>query len=210
MRFLTTDKPIKIGPLRFIPSPEYREIVSWEPTVPAAGESVITATPAPPEPSLDFTGGGNNRERKTMYRSSKRFYFSASHMQPYPSREAKESHLHGHDYTVEIVRQCSDVVPEFGDKLAMVKEWIAINLDRAHICTSEAEAQFIEEAVGKIHEANSKPMEVSIKPRTFVLGEPPTTENLARCIYDRFNLVYPDIEVVRVATAGEEWGEYRP
>jgi 6-pyruvoyltetrahydropterin/6-carboxytetrahydropterin synthase len=121
-----------------------------------------------------------------MYRVSKRFGFSASHILHGLGEDHPCSRLHGHNYEVEVVAEASEVdhrgfVVDFHE-LDDVKRWIDETLDHRHL--------------------------------NDVLDGQPSAEALARFVHEwaRKNLpphVAERISAVRVWETPRAWAEYR-
>lgn len=121
-----------------------------------------------------------------MYRVSKRFGFSASHILHDLGENHPCSRLHGHNYEVEVVAEAVELdhrgfVVDFHE-LDDVKRWINETLDHRHL--------------------------------NDVLDGQPSAEALARFVYDwcRKNLPPPvaeRISAVRMWETPRAWAEYR-
>jgi 6-pyruvoyltetrahydropterin/6-carboxytetrahydropterin synthase len=118
-----------------------------------------------------------------MYRVSKRFHFSASHV----LKGLPEGHpcgrVHGHNYVVEVVLESTalnDVgfVRDYGE-LKTVKDFIDTRWDHRHLNDD-------------------------------MRGTNPTAENMARRLFETFIHVWPELAAIKVSETPKTWAEYRP
>jgi 6-pyruvoyltetrahydropterin/6-carboxytetrahydropterin synthase len=106
-----------------------------------------------------------------MYKISKQFSFSASHLLDGLCEEHPCSRLHGHNYVVTLHLQ-SEKLDEYGfikdyRDLKPVKEYINKELDHSHL--------------------------------NDLLPFHPTAENIARFLYDKFKSDFPELYAVEVS-----------
>jgi 6-pyruvoyltetrahydropterin/6-carboxytetrahydropterin synthase len=120
-----------------------------------------------------------------MYRISKRFAFSASHVLHGLGDDHPCSRLHGHNYEVEVIVEADDLdvrgfVVDFRE-LDPVKAWIDATLDHRHL--------------------------------NDVLDGQPSAEAIARCVHDwcasQLSIAVP-VAAVRVWETPRACAEYRP
>lgn len=115
-----------------------------------------------------------------MYRITKKFYFSASHIiEGLPSTH-KCSRLHGHNYLVELVLQ-TDALDRYGfvvdyNDLGPFKDVIDNELDHRHL--------------------------------NDVLPGATSTEAIAKWLYGRAKEMWPQVSKVRVSETEKTWAEY--
>lgn len=120
-----------------------------------------------------------------MYRITKEFHFSASHILSGLPDGHPCGRLHGHNYIVEVVLEADEVneigfVRDFGE-LRPVKDFLDQFWDHRHL----------NEAVG-------------------MDGLNPTAEVMAWVLFDRFIEFLPELAAVRVSETPKTWSEYRP
>lgn len=122
-----------------------------------------------------------------VYRIGKRFTFEAAHhLLDLPAGHKCARH-HGHGYRVEVVVAAADLAPP-----GFVVDFAELAAVDQHLA-----ARFDHRDLND------------------VLDEPPTSEQLARHLYDwctqHLNLRHgAQVELVRVAETGSSWAEYRP
>ena len=117
-----------------------------------------------------------------MYRISKQFSFSASHVLDHLPANHPCSHLHGHNYRITIHLK-SDVL----DKYGFVKDYHALKPIK----------QFIDETLDHHHLNDCMPY-------------PPTSENIARFVYERFKPDIPELCAVEVSETPKTSCIYEP
>ena len=139
-----------------------------------------------------------------MYRISKTFQFSASHQLDYLPNDHKCSRLHGHNYKVTLVLRSekldsSHFVKDFGE-LSGFGEWLKARFDHRHLndCLVILENPHTQPRGAKSG-SGGMDQRYSIAP---------TSENLARYIFDTWKQVYPQLESVRVSEGDYTWAEY--
>lgn len=119
-----------------------------------------------------------------MYRITKQFSFSASHVLDALPEAHPCSQLHGHNYVVEVVLE-SAALDEYGfvrdyNELAPLKDFIDEKLDHRHLDDALPE------------------------------GVASTAENIARYLYEFAAARWPEVAAVRVSETPKTWAEYRP
>lgn len=117
-----------------------------------------------------------------MFRISKQFSFSASHVLDRLGEDHPCARLHGHNYAVTIHLQ-SECLNEYGfvvdyRDLKVVKAYIDEHLDHRHL--------------------------------NDVLDVHPTAENIARYIYDKFTASLPQMYAVEVSETPKTSAVYEP
>ena len=117
-----------------------------------------------------------------MYKIAKKFSFSASHILNLLPEDHPCAQMHGHNYTV-IVHLKSETLDECG----FVKDYHALKPVR----------QFIDEALDHRHLNDCMPC-------------PPSAENIARFIYDRFKPEIPELYAVEVSETPKTSCTYEP
>lgn len=117
-----------------------------------------------------------------MYKISKQFSFSASHMLDRLGCDHPCARMHGHNYVITVYLK-SETLDEYGfvkdyKALNIVKEYIDHTLDHRHL--------------------------------NDIMREAPTSENLARFIYDRFKPEMPELYAVEVSETPRTSCIYEP
>jgi len=141
-----------------------------------------------------------------VYKITKEFHFSASHMLHGLPADHNCSNLHGHNYLVE-VELSGQVLDEDGmlrdyGQLHPMKKFIDGSLDHAHLCSTFAEAEAARDFFTAMHP------DASTVQRTYVIGAPTTAENLARYLFTMFRPDFPLLTNVRVSETPKTWAEY--
>lgn len=116
-----------------------------------------------------------------MYTISKQFHFSASHQLPTLAEGHPCQRLHGHNYIVELVLQ-ADALDEHG-----------FVLDYGDLKPFK---QMIDDQLDHRHLND-------------VLPDTPSTENLARYLYDWAKGRWSQVAAVRVSETPRTWATYR-
>lgn len=119
-----------------------------------------------------------------MYRITKQFSFSASHILDHLPEDHPCARLHGHNYVVEVVLESSELngdgfVRDYGE-LDPLKRFIDGSLDHRHLDDELPE------------------------------GMVSSAENIARYLYDFAAARWPEVAAVRVSETPRTWAEYRP
>jgi 6-pyruvoyltetrahydropterin/6-carboxytetrahydropterin synthase len=117
-----------------------------------------------------------------MYKISKRFSFSASHVLNLLPEAHPCARMHGHNYIVTVHLK-SETLDEFG----FVKDYHALKPVR----------QFIDETLDH-HHLND------------CMSFPPTSENIARFIYEQFKPEIPELYAVEVSETPQTSCIYEP
>ena len=117
-----------------------------------------------------------------MYRISKRFSFSASHILGHLPDDHPCARLHGHNYNVTIHLK-SDALDEYG----FVKDYKSLKTVKL----------FIDETLDH-HHLND------------CMSEPPTSENIACFLYERFKPEIPELYAVEVSETPQTSCIYEP
>jgi len=117
-----------------------------------------------------------------MYRISKQFSFSASHVLDLLPEEHPCSRLHGHNYLITI-----HLKSETLDGLGFVKDYNSLKFVK----------QLIDEKLDHRH-LNS------------IIPESPTSENIARFLYEQFKPEIPELYAVEVSETPQTSCIYEP
>ena len=117
-----------------------------------------------------------------MYRISKQFSFSASHVLDLLPKDHPCSRLHGHNYRVTLHLK-SETLDQYG----FVKDYHALKPVR----------KFIDETLDHQHLNDCMPC-------------PPTSENIARFIFERFATEIPELYAVEVSETPQTSCIYEP
>jgi len=138
------------------------------------------------------------------YRISRTSRFSASHQLDHLPDGHKCKRLHGHNYEVTLffVRHDLDnydFVRDF-DSLTEFDNWINMKFDHRHL--NDVLRDF---ANPHTQPKGAKPLGGGMDQRKPIA---PTSENLARYIFDTWILVWHDLRVVRVSEGPDTWAEY--
>jgi len=116
-----------------------------------------------------------------VYTIAKRFSFSASHQLDYLPESHKCSRLHGHNYTIELVLQACSL-----NDFDFVVDYGDLGPLRSLIA-DELDHRHLNDAI----------------------PYRPTSENLARWLFERTWELWPSVIAVRVSETPETWAEYR-
>lgn len=119
-----------------------------------------------------------------MFRITKSFSFSASHIIEGLAEGHPCGRMHGHNYTI-IVELAADSLTHVGfvrdyGELSIVKEWIDRELDHQHL----------NDVLG-------------------IYGVNPTAESIALFIYTKFKPLLPELIAVGVKETDKTWAEFR-
>ena len=122
--------------------------------------------------------------RKSLYRISKDFEFSAAHHLEGLPPEHQCARVHGHNYTVRLILE-ADVLNEVGfvrdyGELDQFKDWLKLSFDHRDI----------NDTVGFVGN--------------------PTAENLAHAIYEVAATLYPELAGVGVSETSKTWAYFYP
>ena len=117
-----------------------------------------------------------------MYRISKQFSFSASHVLGHLPEDHPCARMHGHNYVVTVHLK-SDRLNEYG----FVKDYKSLKNVRL----------FIDQTLDHQHLNDCMPA-------------PPTSENIARFLYDRFKPEIPELYAVEVSETPQTSCFYEP
>ncbi|MDL2256756.1 6-carboxytetrahydropterin synthase QueD [Bacteroidales bacterium OttesenSCG-928-I14] len=117
-----------------------------------------------------------------MYKISKQFSFSASHVLSMLEEGHPCARMHGHNYTITVHLK-SDTLDEYGfvkdyKALKVVKQYIDDTLDHRHL--------------------------------NDIIPGHPTSENIAKFIYDRFKKDIPELYAVEVSETPKTSCIYEP
>lgn len=117
-----------------------------------------------------------------MYKISKQFAFSASHMLNLLGKDHPCSRMHGHNYIVTVHLK-SETLDEFG----FVKDYNELKVIK----------KFIDEALDHRHLND-------------VIPAHPTSENIARFIYEKFKPQIPELFAIEVSETPKTSCIYEP
>jgi len=117
-----------------------------------------------------------------MYRISKRFSFSASHVLDHLPADHPCARMHGHNYLVTV-----HLKSETLDGYGFVKDYTSLKTVR----------QFIDETLDHHHLNDCLP-------------GPPTSENIARFLYERFKPEIPELYAVELSETPQTTCIYEP
>ena len=117
-----------------------------------------------------------------MYRISKQFSFSASHILTHLSEAHPCARIHGHNYTVTVHLKSTTL-----DDYGFVRDYKTLNIVR----------QFIEETLDHRHLNDC-------------MSYPPTSENIARFLYERFKPEISELFAVEVSETPNTSCIYEP
>jgi 6-pyruvoyltetrahydropterin/6-carboxytetrahydropterin synthase len=117
-----------------------------------------------------------------MYKISKHFSFSASHVLHLLDKDHPCARMHGHNYLITVHLK-SETLDEYGfvkdyKSLKIVKQFIDTNFDHRHL--------------------------------NDVIPAHPTSENIARFIYERFKPEIPELYAVEVSETPQTSCIYEP
>jgi 6-pyruvoyltetrahydropterin/6-carboxytetrahydropterin synthase len=117
-----------------------------------------------------------------MYKISKQFSFSASHQLALLGADHPCARMHGHNYVVTLHLK-SDELDEYG----FVKDYRAL----------DSVKRYIDESIDHRHLND-------------VIPGPPTSERIARFIYERFKPEIPELYAVEVSETPKTSCRYEP
>ena len=117
-----------------------------------------------------------------MYKISKHFFFSASHVLEHLPGDHPCARLHGHNYRVTVFLK-SETLDQYG----FVRDYKTLFTVR----------QFIDETLDHQHLNDFMPF-------------PPTSENIARFLYERFKPEIPELYAVEVSETPQTSCIYEP
>lgn len=117
-----------------------------------------------------------------MYKISKQFSFSASHILDLLEKDHPCARMHGHNYVITIHLKAENL-----DKSGFVKDYN----------TLKTVEKYIEETLDHRHLND-------------VIPGHPTSENIARFIYERFKPEIPELYAVEVSETPKTSGLYEP
>jgi 6-pyruvoyltetrahydropterin/6-carboxytetrahydropterin synthase len=117
-----------------------------------------------------------------MYKISKQFSFSASHVLSLLGKEHPCARMHGHNYLITVHLK-SETLDEYG----FVKDYKTLKIVK----------QFLDETFDHRHLND-------------VMPEQPTSENIARFIYERFKPELPELYAVEVSETPQTSCIYEP
>jgi 6-pyruvoyltetrahydropterin/6-carboxytetrahydropterin synthase len=118
-----------------------------------------------------------------MYRITKQFAFSASHVLGGLSSDHPCSRLHGHNYIVEIELCAANL-----DSRGFVRDYRELG-PLKHLIDDEFDHRHLNDVLGHDHA---------------------TAENLAKFFYDWARVRWDEVSAVRVSETPKTWAEYRP
>jgi len=117
-----------------------------------------------------------------MYKISKQFSFSASHVLEHLPDDHPCARLHGHNYSVTVHLK-SEKLDEYG----FVRDYKTLKTVK----------QFLDETLDHRHLNDCMPC-------------PPTTENIARFLYEQFKTEIPELYAVEVSETPQTSCIYEP
>ncbi|MCL1937530.1 MAG: 6-carboxytetrahydropterin synthase [Candidatus Azobacteroides sp.] len=117
-----------------------------------------------------------------MYKISKQFSFSASHALPLLGKDHPCARMHGHNYVITMHLHAENL-----DKYGFVKDYKSL----------QGVKQFIDETLDHRHLND-------------IIPDPPTSENIARFIYNRFKSEIPELYAVGVSETPQTSCLYEP
>jgi len=117
-----------------------------------------------------------------MYKISKQFSFSASHILNFLSKDHPCARLHGHNYVITLHLQAKNL-----DKYGFVKDYNSLK-------TVE---KYIEDSLDHRHLND-------------IIPDHPTSENIAKFIYNRFIQEIPELYAVEVSETPKTSCIYEP
>ena len=117
-----------------------------------------------------------------MYKISKQFSFSASHVLPLLGEEHPCARMHGHNYVITVHLQAKTL-----DEYGFVKDYGSL----------KGVKQYLDETFDHRHLND-------------ILPEHPTSENIARFIYNRFKPEIPELYAVEVSETPQTSCIYEP
>ncbi|MCC8146414.1 MAG: 6-carboxytetrahydropterin synthase QueD [Bacteroidales bacterium] len=117
-----------------------------------------------------------------MYKISKEFAFSASHILNLLEKDHPCARMHGHNYIITVHLK-SETLDKFGfvkdyNELKVIKEFIDETLDHRHL--------------------------------NDIIPGHPTSENIAKFIYDKFKPVIPELYAIEVSETPKTSCLYEP
>lgn len=138
------------------------------------------------------------------YRISRKTRFSASHQLDHLPDGHKCKRLHGHNYEVTLFFERNDLdnydfVRDF-DSLSDFDDWINAKFDHRHL-----NDVLVDLANPHTQPKGAKPLEGGMDQRKPIA---PTSENIARYIFDTWIRVWKDLARVRVSEGSDTWAEY--
>ena len=117
-----------------------------------------------------------------MYKISKQFSFSASHVLDMLDKGHPCARMHGHNYVITVHLRAETL-----DQYGFVKDYKALKIVK----------EFIDSTLDHRHLNN-------------VIPTHPTSENIARFIYERFKLEIPELYAVEVSETPKTSCIYEP
>jgi 6-pyruvoyltetrahydropterin/6-carboxytetrahydropterin synthase len=117
-----------------------------------------------------------------MYRISKQFSFSASHVLHLLGKDHPCARMHGHNYVVTVHLKAGDL-----DRYGFVKDYKAL----------KSVKQYIDETLDHRHLND-------------VIPEHPTSENIARFLFEHFKPEIPELYAVEVSETPQTSCIYEP
>ena len=117
-----------------------------------------------------------------MYRISKQFSFSASHVLDLLPEDHPCSRLHGHNYVITVHLKSQTL-----NKYGFVKDYKSLKIVK-HFLDEMLDHRYLNE----------------------VIPEPPTSENIARFLYDKFKPEIPELYAVEVSETPQTSCIYEP
>ena len=117
-----------------------------------------------------------------MFKISKQFTFSASHVLDMLPATHQCARLHGHNYIVEVVLEAEEL-----NEVGFVKDYLALSELKTYI-DDELDHRHLND----------------------VFDFPTTAENIALYLYNWAHEKWPQVVAMRVSETPKTWAEYRP
>lgn len=151
-----------------------------------------------------------------MFTTSRTFRFSAAHALDHLEEGRQCAHLHGHNYTVEVILQVrtlsSDSFVRDPIEVDRIGRFIRRALDRTNLnevfaaeFENDVREQYLPHEIASWNQSLSANAEVEQKVTDALRT---TTENIARCIFWRLRKDFPELWAVKVWDQCDSWAMY--